>query len=82
MSNENNHSRCVLYTTLGCHLCEQAEQLIQQTTGSSVQTIEIFENPMLMERYAVRIPVLKRLDNGQELSWPFDSHAINTLLSG
>jgi hypothetical protein len=29
-----------------------------------------------MEKYGVRIPVLRRADNGAELGWPFDEAAV------
>ncbi|MDG4555067.1 MAG: glutaredoxin family protein [Candidatus Competibacter sp.] len=69
----------VLYTTSGCHLCEQAEALVRrQTTG--VGTVEIVDDEELLERYGVRIPVLRRLDTGNELDWPFDADGVRRLL--
>ena len=69
----------VLYTTGGCHLCEQAEALVRRQTAG-VSTIEIVDDGELLERYGVRIPVLRRLDTGGELDWPFDVAAVRRLL--
>ncbi|CAM4302190.1 glutaredoxin family protein [Vreelandella rituensis] len=63
-----------LYTTLGCHLCEQLEALIHTLANDEVvlSHIEISDDAALMERYGVRIPVVideagKELDRGFEL---------------
>lgn len=69
----------VLYTTSGCHLCEQAERLIQQQTGLAVRTVEIADDAELLERYGTRIPVLQRLDTGEELDWPFTAEDVGGL---
>ncbi len=71
----------VLYGTLGCHLCEQAETLIQSVTDAGVSVVEIADDSELLERYAVRIPVIKRTDTGVELGWPFDAAAIRHWLA-
>jgi hypothetical protein len=72
----------LLYTTSGCHLCEQAESLIQQVAGIAFRAVEIADDAELLERYGVRIPVLCRLESGEQLDWPFDAAAIRRLLAG
>lgn len=64
----------ILYTTLGCHLCEQALVLITPLLpdGTKIKQIDISESDELMERYGIRIPVLFRPDNQKELGWPFE----------
>ncbi|GEN24434.1 glutaredoxin family protein [Halomonas cupida] len=49
-----------IYTTLGCHLCEQMEALVTMLArgGLGFEHIEIAEDEALMARYATRIPVL------------------------
>jgi len=64
-----------LYSTSACHLCEQAEELIEKTFlpgALRLHKVDIVEEESLVEEYGVRIPVLKRLDTGEELGWPFD----------
>lgn len=72
----------ILYTTRGCHLCEQAEALVRRQTGMAIGLVEIADDAELLERYGVRIPVLRRLETGGELDWPFDATAIRRLLGG
>jgi len=61
----------LLYSTSHCHLCEQAKVLLAQT-GVYAKHVDIVEDDALLEIYGTRIPVVKRLDNGEELGWPFD----------
>jgi hypothetical protein len=71
----------LLYTTSGCHLCEQAERLIQQQASITVMAVEITDSAELLERYGLRIPVLQRLETGEELGWPFDADTVQRWLS-
>ncbi|KAB2936348.1 MAG: glutaredoxin family protein [Candidatus Contendobacter sp.] len=68
-----------LYATGGCHLCEQADTLIRAVATVAFRTVEIADDEDLLERYGVRIPVLRRLDTGEELNWPFDAAAVRRL---
>ncbi|MDX1464881.1 MAG: glutaredoxin family protein [Halomonas sp.] len=65
--------RLRLYTTLGCHLCEQLEALLATLCAVPyrLERIEISDDDALVERYGVRIPVLvdeagAELDRGME----------------
>ncbi len=60
----------VLYTTAGCHLCEHAEAILD-AAACDYSPVDIADDLSLMERYGVRIPVV-RDEKGRELSWPFD----------
>ena len=63
----------ILYHTEFCHLCEEAESIMLQAgLAQRYRRIDIEPDEDLLEQYGVRIPVLKRMDTGQELSWPFD----------
>lgn len=78
-----------LYTTLGCHLCDLAEQLLEPLLSTPppnsqafvLQLVEIADDAELMECYGVRIPVLVCAQSGKELAWPFDQHAAADFLS-
>ncbi len=76
-------AHCELFGTLGCHLCEKAEQVLQPfvAQGLVVELLDIVDSPEWLERYTLTIPVLRRVDNGQELNWPFDENAVLQLLS-
>jgi Glutaredoxin-like domain (DUF836) len=70
----------ILYGTEGCHLCDEASTLLSQL-GLIWQTVDIAEDDVLLERYGTRIPVLSRLDNDDELDWPFSREKILQLIS-
>ena len=74
---------CELFGTLGCHLCEEAEQVLQPfvAQGLVVELLDIIDSPEWLERYSLSIPVLRRVDNSQELHWPFDQQAVLQLLT-
>ncbi|HEY0961097.1 MAG TPA: glutaredoxin family protein [Pseudomonadales bacterium] len=66
-----------LYGTAGCHLCEQAEALLEPFVRAGVfrfEVIDISTDDALVERYGIRIPVLAVEADGRtlELGWPFD----------
>ncbi len=69
---------CQLLGTLGCHLCEVAEEILMPFVehGLLVELIDIAEREDLVERYGLSIPVLRRCDTGEELNWPFDADQI------
>ncbi|WKE67361.1 glutaredoxin family protein [Gallaecimonas kandeliae] len=67
-----------LYSTAGCHLCEEAQVLLAGL-GVSAAVVDILDEPSLVAAYGERIPVLKR-DGGQELGWPFDSEQLKAFL--
>jgi len=64
----------ILYGTLGCHLCEQAQALIgtSQRDVGELRYVDIASDDQLVESYGVRIPVVKHSVTGEELGWPFD----------
>jgi len=65
-------SRLLLYYTEHCHLCDEAEALLQAAgLGDGYTKVEIADDPGLLALYEILIPVLKRTDNEEELKWPF-----------
>lgn len=72
----------ILYTTAGCHLCEQAEALLAaagRLPGRGLTLVDIAGDPALVERYGVRIPVLAAAVG--ELAWPFDGEDLARFLA-
>ena len=67
-----------LYSTLGCHLCEEALDIIQpliesvSNSGFVIDEVDIADSDKLVELYGIRIPVVKRSDTQDEIGWPFD----------
>ncbi len=64
--------RLMLFGTSGCHLCEQAEIIVNACVPGGVETVDIAEQEQWQELYALRIPVLYDPETKQELGWPFD----------
>jgi glutaredoxin len=74
----------ILYSTLGCHLCEQAKSLAEPVLADravELREVDIADSEDLMEAYGVRIPVLQDADTKAELGWPFDTAALTVWLS-
>lgn len=75
-------SRLLLYYTEHCHLCDEAEALLQAAGfGGAYAKIEIADDPGLLELYEIHIPVLKRLDDAMELYWPFGQRELADFLT-
>jgi len=72
-----------LYSTPGCHLCEMAREIVSPLLNNYslyLEEIDIAESDELIERYGVRIPVLKSPRHIDELGWPFDSQQVANFL--
>lgn len=69
---------CQLFGTLGCHLCEVAEAVLMPFVehGLLVELVDIADDEAWVEHYGLRIPVLRRCDNGAELNWPFEAEQV------
>jgi hypothetical protein len=68
--------RLLLLGTSGCHLCEQAEQIINDCLPNNleltIEIIDIAEQEQWQDQYAIRIPVLYHPESKNELGWAFD----------
>ncbi len=73
--------RLMLFGTSGCHLCEQAETIINACVPGGVETVDIAEQEQWQEQYALRIPVLYDSESGRELGWPFDQADVEDFIS-
>lgn len=73
---------CQLFGTLGCHLCEVAEAELMHFVehGLLVELVDITEDESWFEKYSLRIPVLRRVDTGAELDWPFSGDQVVAFL--
>ncbi len=69
-----------LYGTRYCHLCDKAEATLRGI-GIEAVYVDIADDDGLIEKYGTRIPVLQRVDSGEELGWPFDAVAVAQFLS-
>ncbi len=75
--------KIILYSTLACHLCDIAEEIIADCIGNSdffLEKVDIADDPELLKKYGVSIPVLYLHKTAKELFWPFDGDAVNKCL--
>lgn len=72
--------KLLLYGTRSCHLCEQAAAVLH-AAGVTAEYTDIAADEALLEKYGMRIPVLRRVDNGAELGWPFDVPALQRFIA-
>ena len=75
----------LFFTTLGCRLCEEAEKMLSAVASSqpftlAVDAIDIADDEALVEKYGIRIPVLKRARDGEELGWPFGEEQLTRFI--
>lgn len=75
-------AQCQLLSTPGCHLCEIAEAYLLPLIehGLMVELVDISESTTLADAYGLRIPVLRRVDNGAALDWPFSTEQVVAFL--
>lgn len=67
----------ILYSSEGCHLCEQALAMcLPYLSPEQITIVDIVDDESLVERYGVSIPVLKRNVDNEELYWPFTTEQI------
>lgn len=71
-------SQVILYSTDGCHLCELAQAQLD-TVNATYKIVDIIDDPDLVNRYGVRIPVVLNKDN-KELGWPFELAQLHQFL--
>lgn len=69
-----------LYGTQFCHLCDKAEAILREV-GVTFEYVDIADDDGLVELYGTRIPVLKRMDAGTEMGWPFDAGIVRQFLN-
>ena len=73
----------ILYSTEGCHLCEEAEQLLIDLRSGvpdlTWEVVDIADDDALFERYGWSIPVVTD-GAGRELLWPFDGGALRAFV--
>lgn len=75
--------KLTLFTGPDCHLCDLALQVMEASACRSqfeYDKVNIRTSTELYHLYAVRIPVVKRSDNGAELGWPFDVTAFEEFI--
>lgn len=79
---KNDRHTLILYSTLGCHLCDLAIEVLihcREVSQKNVCSIDIADDDDLVSRYGVRIPVIAYA--GKELGWPFTVDDLSAFLA-
>lgn len=74
--------RVVVYSKPGCHLCEDAERLVDavcQETGEQWRSVDISGDALLMRHYGEQIPVIF-VDGAQHDFWRVDPGRLRAAL--
>lgn len=74
-----NDSHFLLYFTDGCHLCDDAEKILKQTT-IFYSKVDIIYDPQLVALYGNSIPVLQSA-SGNTINWPFNLQQLNDFIN-
>jgi hypothetical protein len=75
-----------LYSSEGCHICEQALALIGNVIPDhQIKVVDIIDSDIegeqnLVQLYGVHIPVLERLSDNHKLFWPFEQSQVVELI--
>ena len=73
------------YTTVGCHLCDEALVLLQalqeQDRPLQISEVDIADSEALMAEYGVRIPVITSDSSTGEIGWPFSLEDLKQFLN-
>jgi glutaredoxin len=82
---KTSRSEFVLYGTEGCHLCDEARDLLDLVLSSQGKSIDypyidIVDDDQLMELYGESIPVIKATYSSAQIGWPFDSKTLISFL--
>lgn len=70
----------ILYSRRECHLCDQVVTMLDRS-GVRWRPVDIDGDSVLTQRYGLRIPVLRRPDTGDELSYPFDEARLRSFIA-
>lgn len=73
--------KIILFGTSGCHLCEEAELILQACEPLKLEIIDIAEQEQWQDKYAIRIPVLYHPDTEKELGWPFSQEQAQAFIN-
>lgn len=79
----------ILYGTDACHLCDQANALLETLNASRKREgksllwnkVDIIEDETLLEKYSLIIPVLQIENTNAALYWPFTQSELGAFVA-
>jgi glutaredoxin len=77
-------ARVTLYSRPGCHLCDDAREVVERVcaeVGTSYEEVDITTSPELLDAYAEQIPVTL-VDGRQHDFWRVDADRLRAALGG
>lgn len=81
---EPGQARVTLVGKPGCHLCDEARQVVQRVcaeTGTRWQEVSVLDDPALFDRYWEQIPVTL-VDGAVHDFWRVDPARLRSALTG
>ncbi|WP_394176921.1 glutaredoxin family protein [Thalassotalea litorea] len=78
-------NKIYLYGTQGCHLCEMAMSLCEQSQSIQQEQLvyrDIIDDPKWLQQYKLTIPVIEIEGRSTVLGWPFDLEQLNEFING
>lgn len=73
------NARVLLYTRVGCHLCDDARVVVERVCGSSYDEVDIDTDPELVARFGEQVPVTF-VDGRQHDYWRVDEARLRAAL--
>ncbi len=76
-------ARVTLYSRPGCHLCDDAREVVQRVCadlGTDFEEVDITTSPELMDAYGEQIPVTL-VDGRQHDFWRVDERRLRAALA-
>ncbi len=75
--------KLLLFGTMGCHLCEEADVIVAacDKKNTVIENIDIAEHEQWQDKYAIHIPVLYHPETEKELGWPFTQMQVQTFIN-
>lgn len=76
-------ARVILYTRAGCHLCDDALEVVAAAcaaSGSDYQLVDIDAQPELREKYGDKVPVVT-VDGAMAGFWRIDKDVLTQALA-
>jgi glutaredoxin len=77
-------SEVTLYTRVGCHLCEDAEAVLRRIQAGrpfELRLVDIDRDPVLADRYGVRVPVVA-VDGVEQFEYEVPADQLVAVLGG
>lgn len=71
----------ILYQRDDCHLCDLALEVLAAARAPNFDSVFIDDDVNLEASFGDRVPVLRDVDAGRELNWPFDATAVRRFLA-